>query len=117
MTMKGLKERLHKAFWFVAENIDKQEQITCRLSIYPHRVRAGERINAVASSPKRGFFTPHIFYFSADGGLVVRTNASDSCVVDTRGLTPGTYRLRAYVYQGADPWHQADADAIFEVTA
>jgi hypothetical protein len=71
----------------------------------------------VASSPRRGLLTPRVFCFGADGGSVVKTNAPDSCVVDTRGLRPGLYRLRAYVYQGASPRHQAEAEAVFEVTA
>jgi hypothetical protein len=92
------------------------KQIDCSLAVWPRSVQAGQNVNAVAASPKRGWFTPRVFYFNGNGGRVVRTNASDSCFVDTTGLPPGVYRLWVYVYQGADPGHQNSAEAQFEVT-
>jgi hypothetical protein len=91
-------------------------QITCRLSVYPTKVVAGHGVSVVASSRRRGFFTPHIFSFASNGGKIRRTYSDDSCVLDTIGMAPGIYIVKAHVYQGAQPWNQADAEASFEVT-
>lgn len=93
--------------------------VTMSLAIYPKTVKAGERVAAVATSSRRSIFLRPVFHFNTDGGKVTRTNAKlqDSVTIDTTGVTPGMYMVRAHVYQGRESWHQADAETTFEVIA
>jgi len=80
----------------------------------PAKVEAGVSVYLVAIPRCTAWFKRTLCFFCADGGKIVKM-AQYSGFIDTTGMVPGVYTVKAHIAQSADPWDQADAQATFEV--
>jgi hypothetical protein len=91
------------------------KQIKLEVVLEPVAVHAGQRVYATAYVTDKKWFTTVRYWFCSDAGYMGGRMGSNVRHIDTTGLKPGLYTVKANVDQGDQPSDQANASATFMV--